>query len=207
MADRAAGIELHTERLRLRYFRPDEAVAFVSLAGDPAVARMTSDIPYPFAAADAGPWLHRARGEERFAIEYEGRLVGGVGYFPRDTGARELGFWLGRSAWGLGIATEASREVLRFGFEQRGVTAFCSSHFADNTASQNVLLKLGFRPIGRDSMWSVARQSMVDTVQYWLPRPDKTANTGSRPWRAILDKVIGPATLGSRVTARRAQKS
>jgi RimJ/RimL family protein N-acetyltransferase len=209
MPHRIAITELHTDRLRLRHFRSDEAAEFVALAGDLAVARMTSDIPYPFTEADAGPWLTRERGEERFAIEYQGRLIGGVGYFPRSSGGAELGFWLGREMWGLGFATEAAREVVRFGFEAGGVPAFSSSHFIDNTASERVLIKLGFTPIGQASMWCAARKSMVETMQYWLPNPSikgRSKARAGRPWRALLDKVVRPALAGSRV-ARRAHKS
>lgn len=194
MADAGGMTELRTERLRLRRFRDDDAAAFVSLAGDLAVARMTSDIPHPLREADAGPWLRCEPGEVRFAIEYEGRLGGGAGYFMRPSGAAELGFWLGRHLWGVGIATEAAREVVRYGFTHGGLEAFTSSRFIDNPASERVLTKLGFQPIGEGLMWCTARNTMVATIEYWLPRADRAARTpaGQRRWRALLGRVLGP---------------
>jgi RimJ/RimL family protein N-acetyltransferase len=180
---------LRTERLRLRYFRDSDASAFVALAGDLAVARMTSDIPHPLDEASAAPWLRRDADEARFAIERDGQLVGGVGYFTRPSGAGELGFWLGRAHWGQGIATEASRAVIAHGFSSGRLPAFSSSHFFDNTASQRVLVKLGFMPCGQSSIWCEARRTMVPTMEYWL-----SAEPGARPdhpgWRGLLGKVL-----------------
>ena len=182
-------MQLRTERLRLRYFRDSDAPAFVALAGDLAVSRMTSDIPHPLDEAAALPWLRREADEARFAIEYLGRLVGGVGYFRRPSGAGELGFWLGRDQWGLGLATEAAQAVVAYGFETGRLPAFSSSHFLDNPASQRVLVKLGFMPCGESSIWCEARKSMVPTMEYWL-----SAASGAKPdhsgWRNLLNKVL-----------------
>ncbi len=191
MANSTSMMQLRTERLRLRYFRDSDAPAFVALAGDLGVARMTSDIPHPLDEASALPWLRRDADEARFAIEYRGDLVGGVGYFCRSSGAGELGFWLGREHWGQGIATEASRAVVAHGFETGRLPAFSSSHFLDNPASERVLVKLGFIPCGRSSIWCEARRCMVPTMEYWLGRQQPGAAEPDQPgWRGLLHKVL-----------------
>lgn len=195
MSNAGAITELETERLRLRLFRPEDAERFVELAGDVAVARMTSDIPHPLTVADAAPWLRREPGEVRFALEYEGCLIGGAGYFMRPSGAGELGFWIGRAWWGRGLATEATRAIVRYGFAEGGLQVFSSSHFFDNPASERVLIKLGFQPIGRASMWCVARRCTVEIVEYRLMRPSeftRPAEASSGRWRTLLDMVRRP---------------
>src|SRR5882672_4185217 len=162
--------KLETERLLLRPFRNPDANEFARLSGDWAVASMTSDIPYPFSPAQAVGWLKPARGEVRFGIEREGRLIGGVGYYRRPSGIAELGFWIGRPWWGHGFATEASRAVVRHGFANPRLPAFSSAHFADNLASARVLAKLGFEPAGRGRIACAARQQDVEVVTYWLDR-------------------------------------
>src|SRR3977135_2884761 len=82
--------KLETERLVLRPFRNADADEFARLSGDWAVASMTSDIPYPFSPNQAVGWLRPVRGEVRFGIEREGRLIGGVGYYRRRSGAAAL---------------------------------------------------------------------------------------------------------------------
>jgi RimJ/RimL family protein N-acetyltransferase len=131
----------------------------------------------------------------RFGIEREGRLIGGVGYYRRPSGVAELGFWLGRSWWGHGYATEASRAVLRHGFANPRLPAFSSAHFTDNPASARVLVKLGFEPTGRGRIACAARQQDVEVVTYWLDRqgvlmgePARGSQAARQParWRVWL---------------------
>jgi len=187
--------KLETERLVLRPFRTADAREFARLSGDWAVASMTSDIPYPFSPAQAMAWLKPVRGEARFAIEREGRLIGGAGYYRRPSGAAELGFWLGRPWWGRGYATEATRAVVRYGLGNPRLPGFSSAHFIDNPASARVLVKLGFEPVGRGQIACASRGHDVEVVTYWLDREramlavPALALKGVRParWRGWLD--------------------
>jgi RimJ/RimL family protein N-acetyltransferase len=188
---------LATERLVLRPFRRSDVTAFARLAGDWAVASMTSDIPHPLSESQAMAWLRPGRGEVRFAIELEGQLIGGAGFYRRRSGAAELGFWLGRPWWGCGYATEATRAVVRYGFEARRLPGFTSSHFVDNQASAGVLRKLGFEPVGRGTIACIARGCEVEAVTYWLPpkriavgQPLNIATPATR-WRAWLNRLAG----------------
>jgi ribosomal-protein-alanine N-acetyltransferase len=189
--------KLETERLVLRPFCRADAPAFARLAGDWAVASMTSDIRYPLSEVQALAWLKPARGEVRFAIEREGRLIGGVGFYRRRSGAAELGFWLGRPWWRYGYATEAARAVISLGFKTRRVPGFSSAHFADNPASARVLAKLGFEPVGRGVIICVARGHDVEAVTYWLDHeraalsiPMLAAKPHEEPrWRSWLGRL------------------
>jgi len=163
-------VRIETERLTLRPFCNADAGEFAYLAGDWVVASMTSDIPYPFSARQAANWLAPARGEVRFAIERQGRLMGGVGFYRRSSGIAELGFWLGRHWWGQGYTTEAARAVLAQGIRKRRLPGFSSAHFIDNPASARVLLKLGFEPMGHATIACAARGRDVEAVTYWLDR-------------------------------------
>jgi RimJ/RimL family protein N-acetyltransferase len=190
-------VTIATERLLLRPFRRTDAKEFTRLAGDWGVASMTSDIPHPLTEAQARAWLRPGREEVRFALELDGQLIGGAGYYRRRTGTAELGFWLGREWWGRGYATEATRAVLQHGFEVRRLPGFTSSHFVDNRASANVLRKLGFEPMGRCSIVCAARGHEVEAITYWLPaRPAMLAQPAqdrpqSEGWRAWLARLAG----------------
>jgi ribosomal-protein-alanine N-acetyltransferase len=192
---------LQTKRLILRPLRKSDTPAFAALAGDWAVASMTSDIPHPFSEAQAMAWIKPARGEVRFAITRAGRLIGGVGFYRRSSGAAELGFWLGRAWWGRGFATEAASAVLAYGVATRRLPGFSSAHFVDNPASARVLAKLGFEPTGRGLIACVARGHDVEAMTYWLdprrvevalPVPPFKAVANSR-WRAWLNRLGGGA--------------
>src|SRR5262245_2401923 len=190
---------LATERLVLRPFRRSDGPEFTRLAGDWAVASMTSDIPYPLSQWQAAAWLKPGRGEVRFAIELDGRLIGGAGYCRRRSGAAELGFWLGRAWWGRGYATEATSAIVRYGLQTRKLPGFTSSHFIDNWASAGVLRKLGFEPVGRGRIGSIARGHDVEDITYWLsakrgmhlmPPPAPVARPAAR-LRAWLGRLGG----------------
>jgi RimJ/RimL family protein N-acetyltransferase len=179
--------KLETDRLSLRPFRRADAAEFARLAGDWAVASMTSDIPYPFSAAQAVSWLKPVRGEVRFAIEQDERLIGGVGFYRRPSGIAELGFWLGRPWWGRGYATEAARAVVRQGFKDRRLPGFSSAHFSDNPASGRVLVKLGFEPEYRGTIACVARGCDMEAVTYRLDR--RRASLAVPPLAAPADEL------------------
>jgi RimJ/RimL family protein N-acetyltransferase len=191
-------IRLATERLVLRPFQRSDACEFARLAGDWAVASMTSDIPYPFSPRQAAGWLKPVRGEVRFAVELDGALIGGTGFYRRPSGAAELGFWLGRPWWGRGYATEAARAVVQHGFANPRLPGFSSARFIDNGASDRVLTKLGFETVGRGIIACAARGHDVEAVTYWLDRqharlagPLVHAEIPQPRWRTWLGLLTG----------------
>jgi RimJ/RimL family protein N-acetyltransferase len=190
---------LNTARLTLRPFRLGDASRFVALAGSLAVARMTSDIPNPLYIWQCRRWLRQARGEVRFAIEHQGQLIGGVGYFCQRTRVGELGFWLGEDYWGQGFATEASRAVVTYAFTAGNLEALTSANFIDNPSSARILTKLGFSANGQMRTRSVARGHDVDCttwrlereaaqIIYRLPEPAVIAAGG---WTRLFARISG----------------
>ena len=170
---------LTTERLKLRPFTAGDAGDFLGLASHWDVARMTSDIPHPLTLHDARQWLQPAPGEARFALEENGLLIGGAGYFQHIPGSVELGFWLGRAYWGRGLATEAVKAVVGYGLVHDSAPAFTSSHFTDNPASGRVLAKLGFEATGTARIRSIARGGDVAAICYGLSRETALARLGA----------------------------
>ena len=69
-------------------------------------------------------------------------MIGSVG-LGRHGDDIELGYWIARSHWGQGYATEAARAVLGLA-EALGHRRIFAGHFADNPASGRVLAKAGF---------------------------------------------------------------
>ena len=143
---------LQTKRLVLRMFEPEDAPEVQRLAGAWEVARTMLSIPHPYEEGTAERFIEDARralaaGERvNFAVVLrEGRtLLGGVTLSINgqdDNG--KLGYWIGVPYWGQGYATEAVREVVRYGFEELGLHHIHSDHFGSNPASGRVLKKAG----------------------------------------------------------------
>jgi RimJ/RimL family protein N-acetyltransferase len=56
----------------------------------------------------------------------------------------EIGYFLKRSAWGKGYATEACRRLIQMAFEESRLTEVVATFEVGNIASRNVLEKAGF---------------------------------------------------------------
>lgn len=74
-----------------------------------------------------------------------GQVVGNVLTFAKD-GRREVGYWLGRSHWGRGIASRALALFLE-GLDERPLYAYVAR---GNSASIRVLEKCGFAALEED---------------------------------------------------------
>jgi ribosomal-protein-alanine N-acetyltransferase len=134
---------LRTARLTLRPLVLADAPAVQQLAGAYEVALNTLLIPHPYPDGAAEEWISNA-GPHTFAID-DGQLVGCMGLVIKANAIGEIGYWVGVPFWGRGYATEAGREVLRYGFEECGLQRICAGHFARNPASGRVLQKMGMQ--------------------------------------------------------------
>lgn len=88
-----------------------------------------------------------------FALETkaDSRPIGFAGlsmpnFEPLPPGSVEIGWRLGADFWGRGYATEAANELLRFGFEDRGLQEIVSFAVPENTRSLAVMERIGMRP-------------------------------------------------------------
>ena len=142
-----------TERLLLRPGFPEDAPAVAAAIADQAIVRNLATAPWPYALRDAEAFLAAARDPilpSLLIFERTDRapaLVGACGLGRRASGAVELGYWIARSHWGRGIATEACRALIDMACALR-LSQLEGSHFLDNPASGRVLEKLGFEPTG-----------------------------------------------------------
>lgn len=146
-------MELRTDRLILRPWERGDEEALTSEANDVEVWRTVRDrFPYPYTLADAERWISHTISEpgppRSFAIVFDGAPIGGVGVELKEDIHRctaEIGYWLGRTWWGRGLATEAVRRIVDYAFEAFPALARLEAHvFASNTGSVRVLEKAGF---------------------------------------------------------------
>lgn len=147
----APAVPLRLGPCTVRAWTRADAAALVRHANDREVWRNLRDrFPHPYTDADAEQWLTWVTTAEpvtNFAIEVHGEAVGGIGFtIGEDVHHRvaEIGFWLGRSCWGRGIATEAVRAVTALAFARFELVRIAAHVFAWNAASMRVLEKAGY---------------------------------------------------------------
>jgi RimJ/RimL family protein N-acetyltransferase len=163
---------MRTKRLRLRELSAGDAPRIAELAGEWDVARMTARIPFPYSVPLAHQWMRGLEpGEFVRAVEFEGEMIGAVGYLPADDGSAEIGYWIGKPWWGRGFATEAAEMLVRHCFTTARIGRLTCCHFADNPASARVIAKLGFRLVGPCTAWCEARGQDAATLCYERRRP------------------------------------
>ena len=155
-----APITLATERLILRPWRPEDRAPFAALNADPEVMacfpgplnRAGSDI-----LADRLAGLIEQRGWGLWALERkaDGRFIGFTGLNEPTAllpfaPCVEISWRLDRAAWGQGLASEAARSALAYGFDHLGLAEIVAFTTLANRRSRAVMQRLGFTDRGEN---------------------------------------------------------
>jgi RimJ/RimL family protein N-acetyltransferase len=168
-------MQLRTERLLLRPFVAADVEDALAYRDDEEFARFLPHIPQPFTRRDAEAFValnmtERWDRSPTFALVLEGKMIGTVS-FELDPSSRTamLGYAIGRSWWGRGLAVEAARSAMAWAIDTFGLTRIWASTDARNDRSIRVLEKLGMsrealrvaHHVGRSGEW-------VDEIVYGL---------------------------------------
>ena len=145
---------LETERLLLRTFKAEDAEeVFKCWESDPEVAK------YMFWSShnDINKTKEWIKSEIR-KIEKDdwyrwcivekstGRIIGTcLIYYEDEVKNYEVAYNLGHKYWGSGYTTEAMKEAIEFAKNKLHIKKFIGRHAKENTASENVMIKLGFK--------------------------------------------------------------
>ena len=147
---------IETERLRLRPFRRGDVDAVYSYRSRPDVAQYLADQPMNHEECAeavrlrAGQIAFSGEGDKiLLAVERkdDNRLIGEISLIWRSVADQqaEIGFVLHPDAHGQGLASEAARALLAFGFEVVGLHRIYARCDAKNLASAGVMRRIGMR--------------------------------------------------------------
>ena len=144
---------LETQRLILRKWTEEDAESLFEYAKDPEVGPITGWPPHKNVEESKNVIRNVLNGAECYAIcrKENNIAIGSIELIlnshtdmtERDDEC-ELGYWLGQPFWGRGYMPEASRELLRHGFEVLGMTTIWCAYYDGNLKSKRVQEKLGF---------------------------------------------------------------
>lgn len=143
---------LTTRRLTLRPFTERDAEDLYAYAKDPRAGPVAGWPPH--ASVEESREIIRTvfSAPNVFAVverEY-GAVIGSAGFVGRHRQElpgpdEELGYALHPDFWGRGLMTEASRELIRWGFADLGLNTIWCNHYDGNERSHRVIEKCGFR--------------------------------------------------------------
>lgn len=91
------------------------------------------------------------------AVTYDGRMVGQIASFVME-GDTEITYWIDRTFWGRGIASQA----LALFLPTIAVRPIYGRAASDNLGSLRVLRKAGFTDIGTDTGFAPARNAEIE---------------------------------------------
>ena len=150
-------------RLTLRELRDEDLPVLFEQWADPVSVQMAAFTAADHLEPDAFErrWS-RLRADPKVltrVVVVDDEVAGTVGSWGED-GEREVTYWIGRSYWGRGIATEALGALLAVD-RSRPLHAHVA---ADNLASRRVLEKCGFRVVGTDRGFAGARSAEIEEL-------------------------------------------
>jgi len=169
-------VPIKTERLILRDFISDDWQAVHEYASDPQVVKHVEWGPnterdsrqfvqYVMSLNKTGP---REAYELAVVLSSQDKLIGAASIHISNWRHREgwIGYCLNRQFWGMGIATEAGRSLVKFGFAELGLHRIFATVDPLNHGSAAVLKKLGMQKEGHFRENKFVRGKWRDTDFY-----------------------------------------
>ena len=153
---------LETNRLVLRQLTMDDAADYFEIFSDDEVTRYY-DVNTMTDVNEAKALIqrHNAHYQNHVSIRYvlqlkdSGKVIGTFGLYDfKGSDSVEIGFDLNRAHWKQGYMTEAIRRVIDFVFQELGIAAVYGGFLKPNTASENLMKRLGF-----------TRDKVLDTIE------------------------------------------
>ena len=144
---------------------------------------MLAAVPFPYSRADADKWVASSLRELAAGRAYHlvvtgtdgdrETVVGGVGLrLHRRERSADLGYWVARRYWGLGVATEAAGKLVRWAFANLEIDRIDATTATDNAASSAVLRRIGFRQSGTGTRKFIARGGEQKVLCFEATRDD-----------------------------------
>jgi 8-oxo-dGTP diphosphatase len=185
--DAAADFQpLRTERLTLRPLRPEDAAELHRLVNDWEVAKTLARVPFPYPRPLADEWIASTHAQMQAGtawhlaitgLEQAGEpgerevLVGCIGLTGNAAKREaELGYWIGRRFWGHGVGPEAASRLASWALANLELDRLVASALAENTRSQALLRRIGFRETGEGVRDFLARGGTMPVKLFELTR-------------------------------------
>lgn len=139
-----------TDRLILRPWCEDDAEDLYINARDPDIGPPAGWPPHTSVenSREIIRTVLSAPATYAVCLKTNGMPIGSIGFHRRDIARNddeyELGYWIAKMYWGQGLIPEASREMLRYAFEDLQMNCIWCAYYDGNEKGRRVQEKLGF---------------------------------------------------------------
>ena len=167
---------LETERLLLRHLEPGDLDSLYSFYADPEISQYIPDAPRSYAETQEelewhmnGHPKHPELGLWATIRKQTGALIGRCGLLPWHINGRdevEIAYLIDKAYWRQGLATEAAKAILTYGFVTLKLTRLICLIDERNPASIRVAEKIGmrFEKTGEDDYWPFLIYSIISAA-------------------------------------------
>lgn len=173
---------LITERLLLRTMTAaDASDTYLAWMRDPEVNRfLESRFSVPEHTQDLVGFIDSVNASQDslllgIFLREDGRHIGNIKIGPlvMRHARSEIGYLIGdRTAWGKGYATEAIREICRYGFDELGLAKITAGVYEINKGSAKALRNAGFVHEATIHSHVVCEGRRIASVMYGIGRRD-----------------------------------
>lgn len=172
---------LETSRLVLRKILRRDAADMYEYSRDPEVTRYLLWEPHPdrYYTARYVAYLQTKYHLGEFfdwavISRADNRMIGTCGFtkFDFEANSAEVGYVLGADHWGRGIAPEAARIVMHYGFCELGLRRIEARYMVGNDRSGRVMTKLGMISEGTAHDAMVVKGKSVSITTCSISRED-----------------------------------
>lgn len=176
---------LSTERLILCRICEDFAADMYEYSSDPDVTKYLTWSPHSslreterFISVLQKKYKDGSFNDWGLVYKENGKFIGTCGYtcFNYSENTAEVGYVLSKNYWGQGLAAEALKAVMRFGFDTFNLDGYIAKHMEGNDASGRVMQKCGMKLDGiyRHSMF--IKGEFKNIVVYKITRSEFESN-------------------------------
>jgi len=148
-------MELQTKRLILRGWQENDAESLYKYAQNSNIGPIAGWQPHTSIENSREIIKNILSVDENYAVvlKQTDEPIGCIGLMMTKSeintdemgeGEAEIGYWIGEPFWGQGLIPEAVCELLRYAFENLGLTAVWCGYYDGNEKSKRVQEKCGF---------------------------------------------------------------
>ena len=157
----------------LRPFSMNDLDELAKYANNRNISNFLMDaFPNPYSKQDGIDFIEKILKFEparNFVIDFEGQFSGGIGIHPQEDIFKlnaELGYYVAEPFWGKGIATEAVKQMIIYGFENFDINRIFARPFGNNPASKRVLEKAGMSLEATFEKTIIKNDELLDELIY-----------------------------------------